>query len=119
MTVPAMGTNKSLGVLLSVLAFFQFACGQVILEVPGYAVLNGTEETSTYTDRVFYSFKSVFYADKPTSENRFLVTCKHYTIGELLTDSFATATVTETALPDGRGATSNGEQQRMSSARRR
>ena len=46
---------------------------QVILEVPGYGVLNGTMETSTYTDRPFYAFRSVYYAEKPTPENRFLV----------------------------------------------
>ena len=46
---------------------------QVILEVPGYAVLNGTTETSSYTERLFYAFRSVYYADKPTPQNRFLV----------------------------------------------
>ena len=46
---------------------------QIILEVPGYGVLNGTTETSSYTDRLFYSFKSVFYAEMPTPEVRFLV----------------------------------------------
>jgi hypothetical protein len=46
---------------------------QVILEVPGYGVLNGTIETSSFTDRTFYAFRSVYYAEKPTPENRFLV----------------------------------------------
>ncbi|XP_046631305.1 cholinesterase 1-like isoform X3 [Daphnia pulicaria] len=45
---------------------------QVILEVPGYGVINGTIETSTYTERTFYAFRSVYYAEKPTPENRFL-----------------------------------------------
>ncbi|EFX83387.1 hypothetical protein DAPPUDRAFT_240264 [Daphnia pulex] len=45
---------------------------QIILEVPGYGVLNGTNETSTYTERTFYAFRSVYYAEKPTPENRFL-----------------------------------------------
>ncbi|KAI9552097.1 hypothetical protein GHT06_022434 [Daphnia sinensis] len=45
---------------------------QVILEVPGYGVLNGTTENSTYTERPFYAFRGVFYAEKPTPENRFL-----------------------------------------------
>jgi len=45
---------------------------QVILEVPGYGVLNGTIETSSFTDRTFYAFRSVHYAEKPTPENRFL-----------------------------------------------
>jgi hypothetical protein len=30
-------------------------------------------ETSTYTDREFFAFRSVYYAEKPTPENRFLV----------------------------------------------
>ena len=46
---------------------------QVILEVPGYGVINGTLETSTYTERPFYAFRSVYYAEEPTSDNRFLV----------------------------------------------
>jgi hypothetical protein len=46
---------------------------QVIVEVPGYGVLNGTIETSSFTDRQFYAFRSVYYAEKPTPENRFLV----------------------------------------------
>ena len=41
--------------------------------VPGYGVLNGTEEASVYTNRTFYGFRSVFYADMPTPETRFLV----------------------------------------------
>ncbi|XP_045023594.1 LOW QUALITY PROTEIN: acetylcholinesterase [Daphnia magna] len=45
---------------------------QVILEVPGYGVLNGTIENSTYTERSFYAFRSVFYAEMPTPANRFL-----------------------------------------------
>ncbi|XP_046631314.1 cholinesterase 1-like [Daphnia pulicaria] len=45
---------------------------QVILEVPGYGVINGTIETSTYTERTFYAFRSVFYAEEPTPETRFL-----------------------------------------------
>jgi hypothetical protein len=46
---------------------------QVILEVPGYGVINGTLETSTYTERPFYAFRSVYYAEEPTPDNRFLV----------------------------------------------
>lgn len=68
-----MGSCKVLAVFLAVLATCNVGSGQVILEVPGYAVLNGTEELSTYTERPFFAFRSVFYADKPTSENRFLV----------------------------------------------
>ena len=47
--------------------------GQIVLEVPGYGVLNGTTETSSFTERLFYSFKSVYYAEMPTPEIRFLV----------------------------------------------
>lgn len=46
---------------------------QVIVEVPGYGVLNGTIETSSFTDRTFYAFRSVHYAETPTPENRYLV----------------------------------------------
>ena len=46
---------------------------QIILEVPGYAVLNGTSENSTYTEREFFAFRSIFYAEKPTPQTRFLV----------------------------------------------
>lgn len=46
---------------------------QIILEVPGYGVLNGTNETSSFTERTFYAFRSVHYAEKPTPETRFLV----------------------------------------------
>ncbi|KAK4035777.1 hypothetical protein OUZ56_027860 [Daphnia magna] len=45
---------------------------QIILEVPGYGVLNGTNETSSFTERTFYAFRSVHYAEKPTPETRFL-----------------------------------------------
>lgn len=65
-------------IFLSFLAFvaisnLEEASSQNILEVPGYAVLNGTTETSTYTERLFYAFRGVFYAEQPTPENRFLV----------------------------------------------
>ena len=46
---------------------------QIILEIPGYGVLNGTTETSSYTDRLFYAFRSVYYAEMPTPKTRFLV----------------------------------------------
>lgn len=49
------------------------ANSQIILEVPGYGVLNGTTETSSYTDRTFYAFRGIFYAEKPTQETRYLV----------------------------------------------
>ncbi len=63
------------GSIVVLLASFYLAevSAQIILEVPGYGVLNGTTETSSFTERVFYSFKSVFYAEMPTPETRFLV----------------------------------------------
>ena len=45
----------------------------VIVTVPGYAVLNGTVEESVPSNRIFYGFRGVFYAEKPTPETRFLV----------------------------------------------
>lgn len=45
----------------------------IILPVPGYGTLNGTEETAIYTSRLFYAFRSVYYAEKPSPEVRFLV----------------------------------------------
>lgn len=43
-----------------------------ILTVPGYGTLLGRMGNSTYTERPFYGFRSVFYADPPTPETRFL-----------------------------------------------
>ncbi len=51
---------------------------EVILEVPGYGVLNGTEEESVYNSIPFYGFRSVFYAEMPTPETRFLVSLIKY-----------------------------------------
>ena len=104
-----MSTKVKVAFLFSVFACTQFTNSQIILEVPGYAVLNGTEEASTYTERVFYAFRSVFYADQPTSENRFLVIYAQNIVGKFVSDSIATATFTQRALPDGRDSTSNGE----------
>lgn len=74
----------SFGLSVASLVAALFACnlssGQIILEVPGYAVLNGTEELSSYTERPFFAFRSVFYAEKPTSEGRFLVSYSIITI---------------------------------------
>ncbi|KZS04109.1 Carboxylic ester hydrolase [Daphnia magna] len=44
----------------------------VIHPVPGYGVLNGTVESSVYNNRTFWGFRSVFYAEMPTPEMRFL-----------------------------------------------
>ncbi|XP_046449413.1 juvenile hormone esterase-like [Daphnia pulex] len=45
---------------------------QIILEVPGYGVLNGTTDFSYDAGRLFYAFRSVFYAEKPAPQGRFL-----------------------------------------------
>ena len=41
--------------------------------MPGYGTIVGTEETSEVKERPFSAFRSVFYAEQPTAENRFLV----------------------------------------------
>ncbi len=71
---------KSFFVSIAILLFSHYVAEvspQAILEVPGYGVINGTIETSTYTGRTFYAFRSVYYAEKPTPENRFLVSTLH------------------------------------------
>lgn len=57
---------------LVLLALTANVSSQVLHKVPGYATLNGTEDTSIY-GRTYYGFRGVFYADMPTSETRFLV----------------------------------------------
>lgn len=52
----------------------------VIHPVPGYGVLNGTVESSVYNNRTFWGFRSVFYAEMPTPEMRFLVRTNSYNI---------------------------------------
>jgi len=42
-------------------------------KVPGYGTILGTEELSEVQNRPFAAFRSVFYAEQPTAENRFLV----------------------------------------------
>ena len=79
-TTVIQGKMKAFFVPIVILLFAHYVADvslQVILEVPGYGVLNGTMETSTYTDRPFYAFRSVYYAEKPTPENRFLVRTLH------------------------------------------
>ena len=49
------------------------ACQAVILDVPGYATLNGTTDTSYHFKRPFFKFRGLYYGQKPTSETRFLV----------------------------------------------
>lgn len=65
--------------------------------VPGYGVLNGTEEASVYTNRTFYGFRSVFYADMPTPETRFLppVPRKPYPMDEVQQAVFNNAGCTQ------------------------
>lgn len=48
------------------------ACQAVILDVPGYATLNGTTDTTYHFKRPFFKFRGLYYGQKPTSETRFL-----------------------------------------------
>ena len=103
-------------VLLFTSAFVANVSSQVILEVPGYAVINGTNETSTYTERPFYAFRSVYYAEKPSPENRFLVSSrsKYIYLGNF-TAIFVIATHSKSPVSHGRSSTDNTQQCRMSS----
>lgn len=70
-----MGTARFVAVMLLIsMSFHQSFGDDVIVEVAGFGVFNGTEETSTYTERPFLAFRSIFYAEKPTPDIRFLVT---------------------------------------------
>lgn len=58
----------------AVLASVVLSASAILIEVPGYATqLEGTTEASADTERPFYAFKSVFYAEQPTNQTRFLV----------------------------------------------
>ena len=48
---------------------FEIKC----VQVPGYGTIVGTEEQSEVGNRPFFAFRSVFYAEQPTADNRFLV----------------------------------------------
>lgn len=67
-------------IALAFLASFYLAevSPQIILEVPGYGVLNGTTDFSYDAGRLFYAFRSVFYAEKPAPQGRFLVSIIHF-----------------------------------------
>lgn len=93
--------DMKLPALLQVIFLWAFTAqvtGEVIWQVPGYGTLNGTMENSTYSDRTFYAFRSVFYADMPTPELRFLVsiaTCSFYVLLNVL---FFIASIAKNAL---------------------
>lgn len=75
-TAVASGKMKSFLIPIVILLVGHYVAEvstQIILEVPGYGVLNGTNETSSFSERTFYAFRSVYYAEKPTPETRFLV----------------------------------------------
>jgi hypothetical protein len=67
-------------IALAFLASFYLAevSPQIILEVPSYGVLNGTTDFSYDAGRLFYAFRSVFYAEKPAPQGRFLVSIIHF-----------------------------------------
>lgn len=44
-----------------------------VLDVPGYAKLDGTQARSWPSKRTYYSFRDVPYAEMPSNETRFLV----------------------------------------------
>jgi len=62
---------KRFSVLVTVLALLTTTCAR-ILEVPGYGTIVGTEELSEVRNRPFAAFRSVYYAEQPTAETRFL-----------------------------------------------
>ncbi len=66
---------KSLFPIIALLACYYLVevSPQIILEVPGYGVLNGTTDFSSDAGRLFYVFRGVFYAEKPAPHGRFLV----------------------------------------------
>ena len=59
--------------LLSIFVVNLNCVTSVLLNVPGFATLRGTEESSSNTGRPFYAFRSVHYAEKPSDSTRFLV----------------------------------------------
>ena len=50
------------------------AAKAILLEVPGYATVVGDTRTSYHTNRLYYRFRGLYYAQAPRSEERFLVT---------------------------------------------
>jgi len=45
----------------------------VVLKVPGYATIEGTQSTSAYNQRKYFSFHNLPYAKQPTNLTRFMV----------------------------------------------
>ena len=45
----------------------------VLLEVPGYATIEGSTDTSYHTKRQYFKFRGLYYAQQPSSLTRFLV----------------------------------------------
>jgi len=44
----------------------------VVLKVPGYATIEGTQSTSAYNQRKYFSFHNLPYAKQPTNLTRFM-----------------------------------------------
>jgi len=44
----------------------------VLLEVPGYATIEGSTDTSYHTKRQYFKFRGLYYAQQPTALTRFL-----------------------------------------------
>lgn len=68
----ALVKMKLLFFLVGVFGFFA-AVSSIELVVPGYGTLLGTEGESANLKRTFHAFRSVYYAEPPTEEHRFLV----------------------------------------------
>ena len=59
------------------LATLLVAVDAILLEVPGYATIEGSTDNSFHTNRQYFKFRGLNYAEKPTSLNRFLVIILH------------------------------------------
>jgi len=69
-----MGSSFKALLPLVVLVSVVLSASAVLIEVPGYATrLEGTTEVSATTERPFYAFRGVHYAEQPTNLTRFLV----------------------------------------------
>ena len=56
----------------------------ILLEVPGYTTIEGSTDTSYHTKRQYFKFRGLYYAEKPTNQNRFLVSSKEMKILKIL-----------------------------------
>jgi len=64
--------NSCRAVVLIVLLGVLTAVGAVLLEVPGYATVEGDIHSSYHTERPFNRFRGLYYGAKPNASTRFL-----------------------------------------------